>query len=106
MNDVVVNLCTEIIDEMRRLGFEETSIQRVTSNERFQSAFDKDPILQRTMLTMVFYNVLIAPNKTLPINIRLALNVATDVNGWLEDMKLSILPFIKINESDFFPKLN
>lgn len=101
-----LNLCKELVGEMRKLEFRESSVLKITGNERYVNAFDKEPVMQRMMLTMLFYNVLISTDKTVPTPIRMSLNVATDVTGWLEDMKLSILPFLKLNEDVFFPVLN
>lgn len=102
MIDVDTNLCSEIVSEMERLQFQQSSVNAVKATSQFIDAYDKNNALQRTMLTMVFYNVLISGTHTAPAQIRMALNLAMDVPGWWDDMRLVILPFLKANEEKFF----
>jgi hypothetical protein len=37
-----------------------------------------------------------------PAEIRLSLSMSTDAQGWSDDLKLVILPFMKANEDHFF----
>ena len=100
--DVNTNLCAEVVTEMERLGFSQSSVNTVKGTSQFIDGYEQNNTLQRTMLTMLFYNILISSPTPAPAHIRLALNVATDSMGWWDDMRLVILPFIKVNEEKFF----
>lgn len=102
MIDVSTNFCSEVVSEMERIGFQQSSVNAVKATQQFIDGYDKNNVLQKTMLTMLFYNILISGTHTAPSHIRLALNVAGDVNGWWDDMRLVILPFLKENEHLFF----
>ena len=102
MNVVNLNLCTELVKEMERLNFSEASIAQIKSNPHYVEAFNKPDMVQRSMLTMTLYGILLGRNIPAPAHIRLALNTSKDVVGWLDDMKLVILPFLKENEEAFF----
>jgi len=102
MSDININLCTIIISEMERLQFNPNSVHAIKSSQHYIDAYDKNNQLQRTMLTMLFYGILVDSEHIVPSQIRLALNIATDVNGWLDDIRIVILPFLKENEDKFF----
>lgn len=97
-----VNLCAVIVSEMEHLQFNQNSINTVKSSQKFIEAYDKQNSLQRTMLTMLFYEIMVNSEHVVPSQIRLALNIATDLNGWLDDIRLVILPWLKNNEDYFF----
>lgn len=102
--DVLLNLCEQLIINMKKLGFRQTSIEAIESNKQFIEATDKEPGLQRTMLTMLFFDYLVIhQTKPVPSHIRVALNVAANPEFWLDDMITTVLPFMRANESDFFP---
>lgn len=101
-----INLCEEIINTMKRLGFTDTSIETLRTNQKFINAYNKEAGLQRTMLTMLFFDILMFQPKPVPTNIRIALNVATDPVVWLGDMRGTVLPFMRVNEGEFFLTLN
>jgi hypothetical protein len=102
MIDIETNICANVVTEMERLGFQQASVNAVKAQPQFSEAYDKQNQLQKTMLTMLFYNILINGTHIAPSQIRLALNVATDIVGWWDDMRLVILPFLKENEAMFF----
>lgn len=99
-----INLCSIVVDEMRRMGFKEESIQKVTGNSNFAMAYDKVMNVQRTYLTMLFHGLFMGSTKgsAVPKQIRVALNIANGSEAWLDDIKLVILPFLKENEEYFF----
>lgn len=99
---IETNYCAGVVAEMERLEFKQSSVNTVKGTTQFIDAYDKNDQLQRTMLTMLFFNILISGTHPAPTQIRLALNVATDVAGWWDDMRLVILPFLKENEDLFF----
>ena len=102
-----LDLCNEIVKEMTKLEFNPISIEVVTNNDRFKDALNKHSILQKTQITMCLYNILMSSGINIPYQIRLGLNIAPTVESWLDDIKIVILPFLKINEDLFFPvKMN
>lgn len=101
MGDIQVNLCEEILKEMKSLEFPEEFIGKFKSNELFIDAYSKHYGLQRTILTSLFFRILMSGNFMPPSEVRLALNSANDVVGWLGDIKVVILPFIKENLEKF-----
>ena len=106
MMDVLVqelNLCEELIKEMMKLEFSEESIAYVRSQSGYTEAWNKDERTQKTMLTLTLFNILMQGESIVPSQIRLALNIASDVVAWLDDIKLVILPWLKANEEKFFP---
>lgn len=102
MDFLQINLCEDIVRQMKSLEFKNDSISVITNDARFVEAYNKDSNLQKTILTMLFYNVLMSGPFNVPSQIRIALNIATSVEGWLEDIKLVILPWLKVNEETFF----
>lgn len=99
-----INLCSIVIEEMRKMGFQDKSVNRINGDHGFVMAFDKEMTVQRTYLTMLFHRVFMESklNSAVPRNVRIALNIAVGSEGWLDDVKLVILPFLKENESTFF----
>lgn len=97
-----LNLCNEIIAEMERLEFDKSSIDVVKSNPQFVDAYNKNDVLQKTMLIMLFYGIIVNGSISTPTNVRLSLNIAPDVKGWIDDMKIVILPWLKGNQQSFF----
>lgn len=101
-----LDLCAEIQAEMCRLGYSAQAIAAVINSNHFMMAQGKPDNIQRTMLIMVFHTVMLNAPSPIPSHIRIALNISNDVTSWLSDMKLVILPFLKENESVFFPAVN
>lgn len=101
MSEINLNICQEILNEVKRLGLDESKISIIQNNPIFIDAFDKHYGLQRTMLTTLLFKILLSGNFNVPGNIRLALNSANDILSWLDDIKLTILPFIKENQDNF-----
>ena len=97
-----LSLCDSVVKEMMALGFNQNSINYVTSSKLFIGAKAESDVKQRSMLTLALYNVLINSEEIVPSRIRLALNVAGDTTCWLDDIKLVILPFLRVNEEKFF----
>ena len=101
-----VNLCNELTKYMSDLNYSESQIALVTNHPRFIQAVDKPSPVQRSILTTLFYNILISTNSVVPSEVRYALNCGTDLVSWLDDYKTTILPFIKQNETHFFPTIH
>lgn len=99
-----IDLCIEILNAMTRLEFKEDSIDMIERHQNFVEATTSNPYVQRTQLTMAFFDVMMngKSEEPVPSKIRMALNYSPNVEGWLDDMKLVILPFLKRNEENFF----
>ena len=99
-----MDLCSEIVNEMNKLEFNRVAIDTITSDIRFIQALPESEHMQKTLLTMVFFNVLMKSSVIVPpVRVRLALNSGTTSFSWLEDIKLVILPWLKFNEETYFP---
>lgn len=102
--EVVLDLCAEILRTVKRLGFKDSSIAKIEHADAMRSAENRPPELQKTILTMMFYNLLMYTGNRIPQNIRLALNISPTPLGWLHDMTSTVLPFMLANEDVFFPE--
>lgn len=98
-----LNLCSILIEEMRKLEFKESNISSFLTNPKFESVYSEAPQVQRVMLTMLINNIFAMGPYIVPSNIRLALSISTDARGWSDDLKIVLLPFLKANEDLFFP---
>lgn len=98
-----LNLCEELLGEMRRLEFSSSSIDFIKGKQMFVDSYNKESMMQRNLLSVVLYKTMMYSNIMVPKEIRLALNMANDNIGWLDDIKLVILPYLKANENLFFP---
>lgn len=98
-----INLCQELVKAMEKHGFSEKSISTIKHAPYFTDAYDKGQDVQRTMLTMLLFNMLMYKQEPVPRNIRIALSVATTSIAWFDDVNTVILPFMKANEAVFFP---
>lgn len=96
------NLCDELIKGMKRIGFSDEAITKVSTSEGFTLVYNEPVEFQKTGLTMVFYKLMMYQEHPIPTNIRIALNAANTAASWLEDMLTAVLPFLKANESTFF----
>ena len=103
MSDINLNLCQEVLTEAKKLEIKESGIQAIQNNKIFIDAYNHHYGLQRTMLTTLLFKILMSASFDVPPQIRIALNSAGDTLSWLDDIKLVILPFIKVNEDAFFP---
>lgn len=98
-----LNLAQTLITEMKRLEFSDVSISYIKGKQLFVDSYNKESNMQRNLLSMLLYKTMMYSNVNLPKEIRLALNMANDNIGWLDDIKLVILPYLKANEELFFP---
>ena len=98
MSDQNLDLCEELNKQLRLLEFKPESIQRIHQLSHYQTAVGQVPLNQKTYLTLALANVLMDGPSVVPSEIRLGLNMAVDVNDWLDDIKIIVLPFIKANE--------
>lgn len=97
------NLCAIFVEEMEKLQFLPSSIDRIRQDPQFIKAMDQDPSVQKMMLTLLINHIFIMGPFVVPFDIRLSLNLATDAQGWSDDLKIVLLPFLKANEEHFFP---
>jgi hypothetical protein len=98
MSDQNLDLCEELNKQLQLLEFKPESIQRIQQMPHYQTAVGQVPLNQKTYLTLALSNVLMGGPSVVPSEIRLGLNMAVDVNDWLDDIKIIVLPFIKANE--------
>lgn len=96
--EITYNVCEELVNEMKKLGCSENTINSIKNNDIFKEAYDKHYGLQRVMITTLLFKILMSGDFKVPANIRLLLNSANDTISWLDDIKLAIIPFIKENE--------
>ena len=99
-----LDLCEVITDVMRTIGFSEDSIEATEQDEWYVKSTGSHPSIQRTNLTMMFFNRFMKSKtgERVPSRIRMAINYSSDNLGWIEDIKLVVLPFLKENEATFF----
>lgn len=97
-----IDLCASLLTEMQKLEFSEQAMAKMKSNYYFVHAQREQGQSQRSFLTLALNSIFLDGPEVAPSNIRLALNVAHDTNGWLTDMKIVILPFLKANQEKFF----
>ena len=97
------DLCEELVKAMHQLDFQQKSIDKITSDHFYQASLNQANIVQKTNLIVVLTNTLMAGPWVVPSEIRIALNISTDILSWFDDVKLYVLPFIKKNEESFFP---
>lgn len=96
-----LDLCKEVTNEMIKLDFNETLLTKIKNHPLFMDAYSQNTSMQKSLIAMVFYKVIMYSNMNVPKEIRIALNSSADNLGWLDDIKLVILPFIKANETAF-----
>lgn len=98
MSEQTLDLCEELNKQLQQLEFKPENIQRIQQMTHYQTAVGQVPLNQKTYLTLALSNVLLEGPAVVPSEIRLGLNMAVDVNDWLDDIKIIVLPFIKANE--------
>lgn len=96
------NVTKEILLAMERQGFSENSIKSFKESEAYVKSYSDAPEIQKTVLTMYFFNLLMYKKEPIPVNIRIGLNAATEYQAWLDDMITIVLPFIRANEEVFY----
>lgn len=97
-----LNLCKEITDVMVKIGFSEEAINHFKSSQQFATCYNSPAQVQRTMLIMYFYNLIMYKEEPIPNNIRIGLNAATESLHWFEDIATIVLPFIFANQDRFY----
>lgn len=102
MTEPTIDLCQALSTEMQRLEFLPASIERLQSAAHFKTAFAQPAMVQKTYLTLVLASILNSGEDVVPSQIRLGLNMGTNVLDWLTDIKLIVLPFMKANEDLLF----
>jgi len=102
IQETTINLCDEILKEMVNLEFNTTAILKVKDEIHKKNAESVAPNIQKVLLTIIFFKILVNGKHIPPSEIRLALNSGESYVDWLQDFKLIILPFLKENENKFF----
>lgn len=70
----------------------------IQNNKLSAQCVNATPAQQKTYLSMILYDLLNLFPGIVPMQIRLALTVATDITNWFDDIKTTIIPFIKTNQ--------
>lgn len=102
MSETAIDLCQALTVEMQRMEFRPENIDRMHAINHYQTSCGQQPVIQKTYLTLALSNVLNSGTDVVPSEIRLGLNMAGNVADWLTDIKLIVLPFIKVNEDLLF----
>lgn len=97
-----IDLCKEMLEEMRKLEFQESSMYAMRNNRYFASVVGAEPYKQQPVLALAIQSFFLNSSQVVPSEIRLSLNLAQDHESWLTDLKLVLLPFLKANEAMFF----
>ena len=101
MNDRV-DLCANLLVEMKHLEFSDYAIEFIKNNELFKTAESKDEFAQKTYLTMLLYRFIVYNDLDVPNSVRMSLQFSSDPLAWFDDIKLSILPYLKLYEDKVF----
>ncbi len=97
-----VNLCEEILKEAQRLGLKQSGLEAIQTNQTFIDAYNQGMAFQRAAMTTLLFRILLSGSFQPPAQIRIALNSANDHISWLDDIKITIIPFIIQNQDAYF----
>lgn len=95
--DIRLDLCEELVKTLRSYEFTHEEIGKVTTNPLFIDSINQEDKVQKAMLSLMLYRIAIYSNITVSKNIKLALNASVGSLHWLDNLKLSVIPFIKHN---------
>lgn len=95
--NIRLDLCQELVKTMQAYEFTNEEISQVTTNPLFLDAANKEDKVQRAMLSLMLYRIAVYSNAAVTKNIKLALNASVGSLHWLDNLKLSVIPFIKHN---------
>ncbi len=101
--DNTVNFYDHILREMGLMGFRDSTINAVKNDQKLFSIKDESQSVQKVHFNIYFNRLFAYAPELPPSRIRMALNTTNTNDGWLDDMKLVILIFLKSNEDIFFP---
>lgn len=100
------NLCFELVRSMEKMGFDIAHVNSIKNDKRFGESYNSNPKIQRTALTMVLYDLIMYTGKSVPVNVRVALNAAPEPMDWFQDIVTGVLPFIRENSEEFFKRVH
>jgi hypothetical protein len=95
--NVKLDLCEELVKTLRQYEFTNEEIGKVTANPLFIDSINKEDKIQKAMLSLMLYRIAVYSNTDVSKNIKLALNATVSSLHWLDNVKLSVIPFIKNN---------
>ena len=98
ISDVRLDLCKELIFTLQAYEFQPEEIERVTSNPLFIDALNKEDNMQKAILSLMLYRIVVYSTVEVTKNIKLALNATVGSLHWLDNLKLSVIPFIRDNK--------
>lgn len=98
------DLPTLIMDTMGKMGFRQSSINLIAGSTKVAECQGLPTHSQRTILIMMFYDILMyKPGIKVPNQIRIGLSAADDSLTWFDDIVRVVLPYMRELEDIFFP---
>ena len=94
-----MDLYQELLKAIQLAELRPEIITYIQNNKRSNQCINDDTAQQKIYLSMVLYDLLNLFPGIVPMQIRLALTVATDTTAWFDDIKTTIIPFIKENQN-------
>lgn len=100
MNDTC--LYADLLEAFKKAGLSAENLNRLQANPEFAKAAGQEPAMQKTLLTIALYNLVMFKGGDIPKPIRLAMNMGRDVLGWRDDIISTVIPFAVLNQDAFF----
>lgn len=93
--EVTISVCDEILKTMKRYEFTEEEITNFSTSALFIDSATKSPMMQKAMISLLFFRVITYAEVSPPQVVRLALAASDNLLEWLDNVKLIILPYIQ-----------
>lgn len=95
-------LYTELLEAFKKAGLSESNLSTLQTHPDFTKAVNQEPPMQKTLLTIALFNLVMFKAGDVPKPIRLAMNMGRDVVGWRDDIISTVIPFVVLNQDAFF----
>jgi len=95
--DEQLNICNELLNNLKQYEFTTEEINRITSNELYIEALNKDTEKQYSLICLMLYRYMVYSGVVVPPSIKFALQSNGKMLVWLDSLKLVIIPFMKKN---------
>lgn len=96
-----INLCEEIKKILNDPIYTDDLKNAICTHPLFIASLDKAPNIQRVNLITMFFRIFMTGSQPVPASVRLSLNASNDYQPWLDDVRLTILPFLQENKHFF-----
>jgi len=100
MNETCLH--ADLLEAFKKAGLSAENLNQLQINPEFTKAVGQEPPIQKTILTIALYNLVMFKGGDVPKPIRLALNMGRDVVGWRDDIVSTVIPFVVANQDVFF----